>query len=387
MMTLSKRERVIRTLELDGEPDMAPTYHMGFEHTSTAFQVYQKSKEKEEYFTWVKPKFSKVKYLITEQRFWSVDIYPSDPFGGNKFRIRHKQAPPEYPGCYIRTMDGRLYQTIKQAETGLLYEWYVGGYFTTPEILYSYWDEYGRPSDLINDRINYSPQAWEAYVDALAPYYYPMMDLLIEPASSLYLGMGLARVMYYMRKDPKFIHDVVGEYTKATIELVKRVAEAGVDVVILGDDLGSKERTLFSLKAFREFFLPSYKKIIQTCKKNGMLYIMHSDGKIDSYLPDLVDAGMNAIQALEAAAGVDLAGLKDRLGDRLCFIGGLDSSGVLAFGTPRDVEEDVKKCMKAAGHGGGYFVGPSHNILNVPWENVMAMRAAIEKYRKYPLNF
>ena len=48
--------------------------------------------------------------------------------------------------------------------------------------------------------------------------------------------------------------------------------------------------------------------------------------------------------------------------------------------------EEVKRCIKAAGHGGGYFVGPSHNILNAPWENILALRAAIEKYRKYPLN-
>ena len=30
-MVLSKRERVIRTLELDDEPDMVPIHNMGFE--------------------------------------------------------------------------------------------------------------------------------------------------------------------------------------------------------------------------------------------------------------------------------------------------------------------------------------------------------------------
>ncbi len=60
---------------------------------------------------------------------------------------------------------------------------------------------------------------------------------------------------------------------------------------------------------------------------------------------------------------------------------------MLTFGTPKDVEEDVKKCIKVAGHGGGYFVGTSNDVLNAPYENVLAMRAAIEKYREYPLNF
>ncbi|MHA1256405.1 MAG: uroporphyrinogen decarboxylase family protein [Promethearchaeota archaeon] len=386
-MVLSKRERVLRTLENDGEPDKVPIFHFGFEQTSTTFQAYQNSKEKEESVTWVQPEFSKVKYYISEQRFWNVDLYRSDPFGAKKFKMKNKKAPLEYPDCRIDTMDGRIFKTVKQIDTGLDYTWYVDGYFKTPEIMYSYWDRYGRPSELLNDRINYSPKIWEAYVDALAPYYYPMANLHIEPVTSLYCGMTFGRLAYYMRKKPQFIHEVMNEYTTLTIELIKRFAEAGVDIVNMGDDLAYKENTFFSLKHFREFFLPYYKKMIHACKKNGMIYTIHTDGKIDEYLPDLVDAGLQAVQALEASAGVDLEGLKERLGDRLCFIGGLDSSGVLTFGTPKDVEEDVKKCIKVAGHGGGYFVGTSNDVLNAPYENVLAMRAAIEKYREYPLNF
>ena len=66
-------------------------------------------------------------------------------------------------------------------------------------------------------------------------------------------------------------------------------------------------------------------------------------------------------------------------------MGGMDSSRILNLGTPQDIEEDVKNCIKAAGKGGGYFAGPSHNIINTPWENVLALKAALEKYRKYPL--
>ena len=88
---------------------------------------------------------------------------------------------------------------------------------------------------------------------------------------------------------------------------------------------------------------------------------------------------------LEPAAGVDLAYLKKTLGDRLSFMGGMDASRILNFGTAKEIEDEVKRCIKAAAPDGGYFAGPSHNILNVPWDNVLAFRAAIEKHRKYPL--
>jgi uroporphyrinogen decarboxylase len=178
----------------------------------------------------------------------------------------------------------------------------------------------------------------------------------------------------------------MSEYAKTNVEIVKRLAEAGVEIVWMFDDLGYKGQTIFSLKQLREFILPYYKQIYQACRKHGMLIIQHSCGNIDEFLPDMVDAGLNGIQALEPAAGVDLAHLKETLGDRLCFLGGLDSSRVLNFGTVKDVEEEVKRGIKIAAPGGGYFVGPSHNILNMPWKNVLAMRVAIEKYRKYPLN-
>jgi len=386
-MVLSKRERVFKTLELNGEPDKVPIFLFGFEQTGTSFQAYKNSGEAEKHFLTVSIPNSKVKYYITEQRFWNVDLSIMDPFGVNKIKIKTAKAPEEYPECRINTMDGRVYKTVKQVETGLIYDWYVDGYFKTPEIVHSYWDRYGKPSELVNDRIEYSPQLWDAFVEALAPYFYPMPMVNIEIASALFEGMTISRVAYYMRKNPQFIHEILGEYTQTIIEVIRRLAEAGVEIVFYGDDLAYKERPFFSLSQFREFILPCHKKIFQFCKKKGMIVILHSDGKIDEYLPDLVDAGLNGIQALEATAGVDLVGLKENLGDRLAFLGGLDSSGILCFGTPKDVEEDVKKCIKVAGHGGGYFVGPSHDILNMPWENVLAMKAAIEKYRKYPLNF
>ena len=385
-MVLSKRERVFKALELDGEPDMVPIHYFGFEQTGSSFQAFKESGEMDKYRTFVENKATNIKHYITEQRFWNVDLFRMDPFGETKIKVRYENAPPEYPNCRLNRMDGRLYRTEKQPNTGLEYAWYVGGYFTTPEILHSYWDRYGKPIEWINNRVKYSSQKWERFVEAVAPYFYPLVNLPIDLSEFLIGGITFTRFAYYIRKNPSFIQEIMDEYTKVNIEILKRLAEVGVDIVMFGDDLGYKENPFFSLDVFRKFILPYHKRIYQACKKRSVFIILHSCGKIDQFLPDLVDAGLNCIQSLEATAGVDLPGLKESLGDKLCFMGGLDSSGVLTYGTPKDVKENVKNTIKSAGKGGGYFVGPSHDIINIPWENIMAMRAAIEKYRKYPLN-
>jgi uroporphyrinogen-III decarboxylase len=392
-MALSKRERVIRTLELE-EPDMIPIHYLGFEATGISNQYFKNSDEYKKIRAGIEDEVLKMNFnvlmgttgSITELRFWDSDLHGIDPWGVGKFKLNLTKAPPEYPECIILTSDGRIWKVMPQVGTDLMYLWYVDGYFKTPEIVHEYWDKYGKPFDLINDKLNYSPQIWENFVKKLSKYLYPMATLPVYLHESLFEGMTVSRATYYMRKNPRFIHEVMTEFTKVNLEIIKRFAEAGVDIVFYMDDLGMKNRSIFSIKQFKEFFLPYYKQMFQACKKNGMFVLQHSCGYIDKLLPYMVEAGLNGIQALEPAAGVDLTHLKNTLGDKVAFLGGIDGSDILNFGTPKEVEEEVKRCIKAAAYGGGYFAGPSHNILNAPWENILALRAAIEKYRKYPLN-
>jgi hypothetical protein len=387
-MVLTKRERVIRTLERNDEPDMVPIHYLGFERTGTSYQQFLKSNEYQDAKCHIENDFSKEEYRwagdITELRFWNVDCHSMDPWK-HKMKSKVAEGPPDHHNSYIQPISGKVYKRVKQIKTGLTYVWYVDGIFHTPEILHSYWDEFGRPSENINEEVNYSPNIWEKYVDSLSSYLYPMCRLMIAMNEALFEGMTVSRAVYNMRKNPKFIHEVMSEYTKTNLEFIKRYAEAGVDVIFYYDDLGYKGRSMFSLENFRTYMLPYYKKIYQACKKYGMFIIQHSCGYIDKLLPDMVDAGLDGIQALEPAAGVDLAHIKKTLGDRVTLLGGMDSTRVLSFGTTKEVEEEVKRCINTAAPGGGYFAGPSHNILNVPWENILAFQAAIEKYRKYPL--
>ncbi len=396
-MVLSKRERVIRTLELDDEPDRVPITTIDFEKTCTAYQHFIKTEEYNKSKLFIKNSYKRFRNNwvgdITTLRFWNVDCHGMDPFN-QKLKMMMVPAPEKYPKGYIMNLTtGAVFSSQEpQVETGIPYSWYIDGYYTTPEILYSHWDEHGRPSEHINDKINYSPKIWDEYVESLSPYLYPMGRLWplfegIPMHEALFEGMTMSRVAYYMRKNPQYIHEVMQEYTKVNVECIKRLAEAGVDIVFYADDLGFKNRSIMSINNLRKFMIPYYKQIYQECKKHGMFVVQHSCGYIDKILPDMVDAGLNCIQALETAAGVDLANLKETLGDKVSFMGGLDSSGVLSFGTPQDIAENVKKCIITAGQGGGYFVGPSNSILNVPWENCVALRDATEKYGKYPLNF
>jgi uroporphyrinogen decarboxylase len=76
---------------------------------------------------------------------------------------------------------------------------------------------------------------------------------------------------------------------------------------------------------------------------------------------------------------MDLATLKRRFGDRLCFEGGVSVQTTLPFGDPdavrtEEVRAEVEALIRILGKNGGYILGPSHAIqAGTPPENVVAM--------------
>jgi uroporphyrinogen-III decarboxylase len=52
----------------------------------------------------------------------------------------------------------------------------------------------------------------------------------------------------------------------------------------------------------------------------------------------------------------------------------MDEQQTLPFGTPADVEREVKERLKTVGRNGGLIIGPTHHVqLDTPLENFWAM--------------
>ena len=70
---------------------------------------------------------------------------------------------------------------------------------------------------------------------------------------------------------------------------------------------------------------------------------------------------------------MDIAVLKERFGDRLTFCGSVCVQTTLAWGTPEDVEREVRRRLELFPQG-GLFLGPTHAVqVGSPLENVLAM--------------
>ncbi len=162
-----------------------------------------------------------------------------------------------------------------------------------------------------------------------------------------------------------------------------------VDIIKIGDDLGTQESLLMSPKMYREMLKPVHADYISFIKeRTDAKVFFHTDGDVFPLMEDFIEMGVDVLNPIQTSAGkmADLAGLKEQWGDRLVFCGAIDTQQVLPHGTPAQVREEVRRVISLLGPGGGYMVSSVHTVMeDVPAANVLAMVDAVEEFGHHPL--
>jgi len=186
---------------------------------------------------------------------------------------------------------------------------------------------------------------------------------------------------------PEFARALLHKITEVCKSLMGPFLEKlgdNVDIIKIGDDLGTQDRLLISPKMYREILKPLHSDYIHFIKERTKAKIFfHTDGDVFPLIDDFIEIGVDILNPIQTSAGKmnDLEGLKKRYGKNLVLCGGIDTHCVLPLGTPETVREEVRRVMQILGPGGGYMVAPVHTVMNdVPPENVLAMVDAVEEF-------
>jgi len=183
-------------------------------------------------------------------------------------------------------------------------------------------------------------------------------------------------------KAHKFLDDLV-EIHLANLEKYLAAVGDSIDIIKFGDDLGMQSGPQVSPKMYREFFKPRHKVMWMRAKQLANVIVMlHCCGGVRELLPDLIDAGLDAINPVQiSCAGMDAAELKAEFGKEMVFWGGgCDTQTILPNATPDAVRRHVKEQVGILSPGGGFVFQQVHNILAyVPPQNVVAMFEAVRE--------
>jgi uroporphyrinogen decarboxylase len=191
--------------------------------------------------------------------------------------------------------------------------------------------------------------------------------------------MGLESFFMALVQEPAFADRLMEVITDLYIEscnnYLEQVGEY-LDVFTYWDDLHGQDGWLISPDIYRQRIKPKQRRLLEAIKqKTDARVYYHGCGAVTELIPDLIELGFDILNPVQVSArGMDTARLKAEFGGDIVFWGGgVDTQHILPFGTPQEVEDEVKRRIDDLAPGGGFVFAAVHNIQAlVPPENIVA---------------
>jgi len=186
--------------------------------------------------------------------------------------------------------------------------------------------------------------------------------------------------------EPELLQDMFEQVVDITLQSVDYALSLGmkIDGFYLAEDLGSTRGPLFSPEHYRKYLKPCHKKIMEYAKAHGFKTIMHSCGDVLDFIPDLIDCGLDVLQALQANTRLDISKLKGEFGDKIAFMGNISTVAMAEGGDV--IRHEMERKIIPAMQGGGYIYHSDHSIPPIvtyeKYCDVMRILDEIGTYKK-----
>jgi len=191
------------------------------------------------------------------------------------------------------------------------------------------------------------------------------------------LGLRSELVRYYL--------DRLVDNHLANLERYLPAVRDYVDIIQVGDDLGTQEGPQLSPDLYRSLIKPCHKRVYTYIREHSNAPVfLHSCGSIYRLIPDLIDAGVEILNPVQtSAAEMDPMRLKREFGRDLVFWGGgCETQTTLPHGTIEEIVAEVRGRLSIFMPGGGYVFNQVHNIQSdVAPEKIAAMYRAAREWR------
>ncbi len=198
-----------------------------------------------------------------------------------------------------------------------------------------------------------------------------------------WLIRSLEDLMSDMICDPEKASMLLDRLTDHACRMAKMYAEAGFDIIKLGDDIGMQHAPMMSTEMWRSWLKPRLQQVTEAAKHAApeILVSYHSCGYIEPFIPDFIELGIDILNPLQPES-MDIEAVIKTYGSRISFWGGIGTQSVLPFGTSEEVRREVHRLWNLCRGSAGLVISPSHMVEpEVPWENIEAFRSAILELR------
>ena len=130
---------------------------------------------------------------------------------------------------------------------------------------------------------------------------------------------------------------------------------------------------------FRELYWPTLKAVILGLVDEGLVPKLFVEGSFDSRLDVIADDEIPAGRTVWMFDATDMAAVRDRFLGWSCFGGNVPGS-LLSVGSPKDVDDYVRRLLAEVGGDGGFILSTGIVVDDARPENFAAMMEAGRRY-------
>ena len=215
----------------------------------------------------------------------------------------------------------------------------------------------------------------EAEKELNSPMYDPdklnQVTIMQGPFERLLSLMSTEDALCALLMEPEACAAFFNRVADHKIELIDRLAEAyPIDLIDLHDDWGTQKSTFMSVDTWKELLAEPMGRIIRHGKEKGIHIQVHSCGKIEPLLPEMIAIGLEHWSSCQGMN--DIPTIVHTYGDRMTFFGCMDTPEVQARGvTQEEIDRLTAERIDLICRGGAVF--PLGN------STVPGLRAAVDK--------
>lgn len=177
--------------------------------------------------------------------------------------------------------------------------------------------------------------------------------------------VGIQKLILATFDDPTWVHELLQILNRRKQVFVKSLKGAKYDLLELGG--GDASTTVISPDIFHNFVAPYDSKLIALAHEAGQRIAYHTCGGMMPILEDIAAMQPDAMETFtppDMGGDTRLAEAKQRIGDKVCMIGGFDQFHHLIDCSEEDTRAAVRRRFEEAGYGGGFILCPSDHFFD-----------------------
>ena len=193
---------------------------------------------------------------------------------------------------------------------------------------------------------------------------------------------GYEALCFMLIDNPDLARDIFDAVGRCLVRYYQICASYdSVGAVISNDDWGFKTQTMLSPADMRRYVFGWHKRIVETIHAAGKPAILHSCGKLDEVMDDIIDdMKYDAKHSFEDVI-MPVEQAYDRWGERIAILGGIDLDFICRC-SPEQIRKRCKAMLVKTETRGGYALGTGNSVPEyVPYENYLAMISTVTEAR------